>query len=104
MGTHPIFESDFDCLTDVHPDAILKVLSDACDRSPFGDAKNQAKIERHVARRKAREQEQLERERSGDARTRSRNRDENDENTPTSTRDKYSSRDNRTVRSGSSRR
>ena len=81
--------------SDVHPDAILKVLSEACDRSPFGDAKNQAKIERHVARRKAREQEQLERERSGYTRTRSRNRDENDENTPTSTIDRHSGRENR---------
>merc|ERR1711937_288762 len=104
MGTHPIFESDFDCLTemekrtvlpkvlttydeeclklyslchyagimidpslfknivdllkaDVHPDAILKVLQDSSERSPYGVPDNQAKIERHVAKRQQREEE-----------------------------------------------
>ena len=66
------------CCSDVHPDAILKVLSDSSERSPFGDPKNQAKIERHIARRKAREEE-----------------------TPTITRDRdrYGSRENLRYRS-----
>lgn len=53
-----LFKNILDLLkADVHPDAILKVLSDASERSPFGDPKNQAKIERHVARRRTREEQ-----------------------------------------------
>merc|ERR1712210_212303 len=96
MGTHPIFESDFDCLTekmenvpknyrdlsedhkqlyqltksadvnidptlfghllqfleaDVHPEAICKMLKDTVPKSPYGDEKNQEKIEKINRRR-----------------------------------------------------
>ena len=44
-------------VSDVHPDAILKVLQDSSERSPYGVPENQAKIERHVAKRQQREEE-----------------------------------------------
>jgi hypothetical protein len=35
----------------VHPDAIIKMLSDAAEKSPFGDPATQAKLERSARRR-----------------------------------------------------
>jgi len=34
---------------DVHPDAILKVLNDSCQKSPYGDPIKQEKIKRKSA-------------------------------------------------------
>ena len=36
-------------LLDVHPDAILKVLNDSCQKSPYGDPIKQEKIKRKSA-------------------------------------------------------
>ena len=38
-----------DILLDVHPDAILKVLNDSCQKSPYGDPIKQEKIKRKSA-------------------------------------------------------
>ena len=36
-------------ISDVHPDAILKVLNDSCQKSPYGDPVKQEKIKRKSA-------------------------------------------------------
>jgi len=40
---------DYSYISDVHPDAILKVLNDSCQKSPYGDPIKQEKIKRKSA-------------------------------------------------------